>query len=98
MGLIRNIILRRNKCLMCGKIKWRNNSGKYATIDYPNKINIQNATDDIMYLAINFVCNKCAYMEDKQDVINLLKRHNNISIYDLERLGLIKKLKGDVSR
>jgi len=78
------------KCFKCGKRKFGENKGKYIEIEYPNK------KQDGNVLAIKFVCNECFLSDREGYLIEKLKRDENITLYDLERLGLIKNLKGKI--
>ena len=76
------------KCFMCCKKKFGENSGKYMTMHYPKQ------KKDGYVLAIEFVCHKCISKNGQERILERLKRDEKVTIYDLERLGLIKKLKG----
>lgn len=82
--------IRLTKCFRCGKIiKGKN----YVRIDYPQK-----SKEHHDFLAIDNVCDKCLKGHRKGDfnIIESLKGHKEVTIYDLERLGLIKELKGEI--
>lgn len=76
-----------NKCRLCNRSRYGKNTGMYFKIDYPN---------EAMPLTIGFVCYKCICglgEEERENISTSLKKKKNITLYELEKLGLVKNLK-----